>query len=135
MKRFLHLKRYIKLLKTNKQILEKSKVNGNPNGIKYDWIYRLYTVLVLPLNDKENMEKYGYYYMDNMVKGHIAAINEFLFELGILEYVRIDTKNVEQLDQYNIRIVLRFKFLNLKLSALYLSKCCLYQNDITLILR
>jgi hypothetical protein len=114
MKRFLHLIRYIKLIKKNKLVLEKSRINENPNGIKYDWIYRLYTVLVLPLEDKENIDRYGYFYMDNMVRSHISAINQFLFELGILEYVRVDTENVEQLDRYNVRIVLRFKFLNLR---------------------
>ena len=114
MKRFLHLIRYIKLLKANKITLEKSRINDNPNGIKYDWIYRLYTVLVLPFDDKENIDRYGYFYMDNMVKNHISAINQYLFDLGILEYVRVDTENVEQLDRFNVRIVLRFKFLNLK---------------------
>ena len=49
-----------------------------------------------------------------MVKAHIASMNEYLFSLGILEYVTIDSDNIEQLDQFNIRIVLRFKFMNLK---------------------
>ncbi len=61
MRRFLHLIRYIKLLKMNKKILAESRINDNPNplGIQYDWIDRLYTVLNLPFEDKENVDKYG----------------------------------------------------------------------------
>lgn len=116
MRRFLHLMRYIKLLKQNKKVLADSRINNNPNplGIQYDWIYRLYTVLNLPFEDKENVDKYGYYYVDNMVRAHIIEMNNFLLELGILEYVALDTDNIQQLDEFNIRIVLRFKFLNLK---------------------
>jgi hypothetical protein len=116
MRRFLHLIRYIKLLKLNKKILADSRINNNPNplGIQYDWIYRLYTVLNLPFEDKENIDKYGYYYIDNMVRTHIGQINNFLFELGLLEYVALDTENIQQIDDNNIRIVLKFKHLNLK---------------------
>ena len=116
MRRFLHLLRYMKLLKKNKKVLADSRINQNPNplGVQYDWIYRLYTVLNLPFEDKENMDKYGYYYIDNMVRAHVAEINNFLFELGLLEYVTLDTENIQQIDQFNVRIVLRFKYLNLK---------------------
>lgn len=121
MKSFLHLFRYIKLLKANKQVLADSRIDENPNplGIQYDWIYRLYTVLNLKFEDQENVDKYGYYYVDNMVRKHITEINNYLFELGILEYVQLDTKNIQQLDQYNIRIVLKFKYLNLKFWAIF----------------
>lgn len=116
MKKFLHLRRYIKLLKTNKQVLADSRINKNPNplGIQYDWIYRLYTVLNLPFEDDENVDKYGYYYVDNMVRTHITEINNFLFEMGLLEYVKLDTENIQQLDDHNVRIVLIFKYMNLK---------------------
>jgi hypothetical protein len=119
MKRFLHLFRYMRLLKKNKKALADSRINENPNpkGIQYDWIYRLYTVLNLPFDDKENIDKYGYYYMDNMVQNHVVAINEYLFQLGILEYVTLDTDKIEQLDSNNIRIVMKFKYLNLKFWA------------------
>jgi len=116
MRRFLHLIRYIRLLNKNKNVLSNSRINNNPNplGIQFDWIYRLYTVLNLPFEDKENIKKYGYYYVDNMVKTHVVEINNFLFELGILEYVTLDTQNIQQIDDYNIRIVLKFKYLDLK---------------------
>lgn len=117
MKRFLYLIRYIRLLNKNKKVLSDSRVNNNPNplGIQFDWIFRLYTVLNLPFDDKENMDKYGYYYIDNMVRTHVSEINNFLFELGILEYVELDTDNIIQIDDNNIRIVLKFKYLNIKL--------------------
>ena len=104
---------YLKKALTNSRINK----NLNPLGIKYDWIYRLYTVLNLPFEDSENIDKYGYYYVDNMVKGHVAAMNDFLFEIGILEYVELDTENIKQIDDYNYRIVLKFKYLNLKFWA------------------
>ena len=116
MKRFLYLIRYVRLLKNNKKVLTDCRINNNPNplGIQYDWIYRLYTVLNLPLDDEVNMDKYGYYYVDNMVRAHVSEISSFLLELGILEYVTLDTENIQQIDQYNIRIVLKFKYLDLK---------------------
>jgi hypothetical protein len=122
MKKFIHLIKYIKLLKKNKSKLSESRINNNPNplGIQYDWIFRLYTVLNLPFDDKENVDKYGYYYLDNMVREHVAKINDFLFEIGLLEYVVLDTENIVQIDQYNIRIVLKFKYLNLKILARFL---------------
>lgn len=122
MKRFLHLIRYIKLLKKNKKVLADSRINDNPNplGIQYDWIYRLYTVLNLPFEDEEFIKKYGFqntknvYYVENKVKLHIVEINKFLFELGILEYVTLDLDNIKQLDEFNVRIALKFKYLDLK---------------------
>ena len=116
MKRILYLIRYIRLLKKNKKVLSDSRINRNPNplGIQYDWIGRLYTVLNLPFEDKDNIKKYGYYYIDEMVKNHIVEINNFLFSLGLLEYVKLDLENIQQIDDNNIRIVLEFKYLNLK---------------------
>jgi len=114
MKRFKYLFRYIKLLKQHRETLLNSKIEKNPSGIKFDWVYRLYTVLNLPVDDKENIKRYGIYYIDNMVKNHIAKMNKFLLSLGLLEYVRIDTKNVIQIDDFNVKIVLRFKWLNLR---------------------
>lgn len=122
MKRFLYLIKYIRLLKKNKKTLAESRINDNPNpkGIQYDWIYRLYTVLNLPFEDQENIDKYGYYYMDNMVQNHVVAINKYLFEIGLLEFVVLDTENIQQIDNNNVRIVLKFKYLNLKFWARFL---------------
>ncbi len=114
MKRFIYFIRYVKLLKKHKENLLNSRVENNPSGIRYDWLYRLYTVLNLPPNDRENIKRYGVYYIDNMVKNHISRMNEFLLKLGILEYVRIDTKSIVQIDDFNVKIVLRFKWLNVK---------------------
>ena len=60
MRRFLHLFRYIKLLKKSKKVLAESRIKDNPNplGIQYDWIYRLYTVINLPFENKEEEEKF-----------------------------------------------------------------------------
>ena len=119
MKKILHLIRYAKLLKKNKKVLAESRINNNPNplGIQYDWIYRLYTVLNLPFEDKENIDTYGYYYVDEMVKTHVREISNFLFSLGMLEYVELDVENIQQIDQFNVRIILKFKHLDLKFWA------------------
>lgn len=114
MKRFKHFFRYIRLLKEHKETLLNSRIENNPSGIKYDWVYRLYTVLNLPPNDQQNIKRYGVYYIDNMVKNHVAKMNNFLLKLGILEYVRLDTDNIIQIDEFNVKIVLKFKYLNIK---------------------
>jgi hypothetical protein len=119
MKKIFHLFKYISLLKKNKKILADSRINNNPNplGIQYDWIFRLYTVFNLPFFNDSDMNKYGY----NFVNNNIVEINNFLFELGILEYVTLDSKNIKQIDKYNIRIVLKFKYMDLKKWAIFLT--------------
>jgi len=62
------------------------------------------------------MDKYAYNYINNT----IVEINNFLFNLGILEYVKLDTKNIKQIDKYNIRIVLRFRYMDLKKWVIFL---------------
>jgi len=114
MKRIKYLYRYIKLLKENKEILLESRINNNPSGVRYDWLYRLYTVVNLPQEDEQNVKRYGWQYVDEMVKNHIVKMNEFLLYLGILEYVNIDEESVIQIDDFNVKIVLKFKWLNLK---------------------
>ena len=118
MKRLYHLYKYIRLLKNNKKILADSRINNNPNplGIQYDWIGRLYTVINLPFFDEKDMDKYAYNYINNT----ITEINNFLFNLGILEYVKLDTKNIKQIDKFNIRIVLRFRYMDLKKWIIFL---------------
>jgi hypothetical protein len=74
-------------------------------------------VLNLPFDDKDNIEKYGYYYIDSMVRNHVNEISNFLLEIGLLEFVALDTENIQQIDDYNIRIVLKFKYLNTKVLA------------------
>ena len=72
---------------------------------------------------KDDEERYGFQnkknelYIDNAVRTHIIQINNFLFELGILEYVDLDIKNINQIDDNNIRIVLKFKYINVKFLA------------------
>ena len=79
-----------------------------------------FTLLNIPFENEEEVEKYGFqsnkneFYLDNLVKSHISKMGNFLFELGILEYVELDYDNIKQLDDNNIRIVLKFKYLNLK---------------------
>lgn len=114
MKKIRYFFRYITLLKKHRETLQNARIENNPSGIRYDWLYRLYTVLNLPPDDQENIKRYGIYYVDNMVKNHIAKMNEFLLQLGILEYVQIDTKRIIQIDDFNVKIVLKFKWLNVK---------------------
>ena len=58
--------------------------------------------------------------MDNMVQLHVVEINKYLFDLGILEYVELDTENIKQIDNNNIKIVLKFKYMNLKTLARFI---------------
>ncbi len=114
MKKIKYLRKYIKLLKFNEETLLNSHINDNPSGIRYDWLYRLYTVINLPEDDEQNVKRYGWSYVDEMVKNHIVKVNEFLFQLDMLEYVDLDVENVIQLDEFNVKIVLKFKWINLK---------------------
>jgi hypothetical protein len=101
-----YFKLYKKLLKNNKDTLF-LKYN-----IKVDNIYRCYTVINFPPHEQENLRQYGYQYIDNHVRKYLRDIEEFFSHLGLFEMVGVS--ELKQLDDYNVLIILEFKFLNSK---------------------
>ena len=76
----------------------------------YDRIHRFYTVLNLPPNTTENIQKYGYTYMDNETRKFIKELNEQFLKYGLFELVGLS--KADQINETSIHIVVEFKLLS-----------------------
>jgi hypothetical protein len=77
--------------------------------MNYDRAYRFYTVLNLPPDTAENIQKYGYHYMDNETKKFIRDLNLQFQKYGLLELVGLS--KADQIGPTNILVVVEFKLL------------------------
>ena len=77
--------------------------------IKYDNVYRLYTVLNLKPNTTENIQKYGYRYMDNETRKFIIELKEQLSKYGLFELVGLS--KADQISESSIHIIVEFSLL------------------------
>lgn len=77
--------------------------------MNYDKVYRFYTVLNLPPETADNIQKYGYHYMDNETKKFIRELNLQFQKYGLLELIGLS--KADQIGPTNILIVVEFKLL------------------------
>lgn len=77
--------------------------------MNYDRVYRFYTVLNLPPDTAENIQKYGYRYMDNETKKFIKELNLQFQKYGLFELVGLS--KADQIGPTNILVVVEFKLL------------------------
>lgn len=77
--------------------------------IKYDKAYRVYTVLNFPPNTAENIQKYGYRYLDNETRKFLADLNNQFQKYGLLELIGLS--KADQLSETSVHIVVEFKLL------------------------
>ena len=104
---------YRKILKNNiKSLRENILANVDENiyvikDIQLDWLCRLYTVLNFQEQTKENLDKYGYHYMDNEVKKFVKNLELELKDMGLFELYGLD--KADQLDKDKVLIVIDFK--------------------------
>lgn len=109
-KKFKLLFTYIKIILNNKSVLNESY------KIRYDYIFRLYTIINIPTDlipeaydlKKSDIDKLSQSYVsDSMVN-----ISSLLNKIGLIElYVVYDLKKV---DKYSYLVVIGFKFLKLE---------------------
>ena len=109
------LREYIKTLKTYTQDIKQHFIDNKNNfsydiiDMNYDNVYRFYTVLNLKPNTTENIQKYGYRYMDNETKKFLAELDSQFKKYGLFELYGM-TK-ADQISETSIHIVVEFKFL------------------------
>lgn len=77
--------------------------------MNYDHVYRFYTVLNLPPDTAENIQKYGYRYMDNETKKFIKELNLQFQKYGLFELVGLS--KADQIGPTNILVVVEYKLL------------------------
>ncbi len=104
--KFRYLKEYRKTIKQYESILEK-KYN-----LRIDWVYRCYTVLNFGEDLQEDLQKYGYSFLDSEVRKYIRDVQDFYREIGLFELVGYST--IDQIDENNVLIVFEYAHLNTK---------------------
>ena len=109
-KKFKLLFTYIKIILNNKSVLNESY------KIRYDYIFRLYTIINIPTDlipeaydlKKSNIDKLSQSYVSDFM----VNISSLLNKIGLIElYVVYDLKKV---DKYSYLVVIGFKFLKLE---------------------
>lgn len=105
-KKYKFLLSYIRTINKNKEIY------SNRFNMKFDWVYRGYTVLTFPPDIMTNIDKYGYDYLDTEVKRYISDLTAFNKEIGLVELVGLD--RADKIGANVVLIVTRYRFLNTK---------------------
>ena len=109
-KKFRLLFTYIKIILNNKSVLNESY------KIRYDYIFRLYTIINIPTDlipeaydlKKSDIDKLSQSYVSDFM----VNISSLLNKIGLIElYVVYDLKKV---DKYSYLVVIGFKFLKLE---------------------
>lgn len=109
-KKFRLLFTYIKIILSNKSVLNESY------KIRYDYIFRLYTVINIPIDlipeaydlKKSDIDKLSQSYVSDFM----VNISSLLNKIGLIElYVVYDLRKV---DKYSYLVVIGFKFLRLE---------------------
>ncbi len=128
------LRVYIKTIKLHTQDIKKHFTENPQNftyqilDMDYDRVYRFYTVLNLPPNSTENIQKYGYRYLDNETKKFVHDLNIQFQKYGLFELVGMS--KADQINESSVHIVVEYKLLkttkiakNLILLSLLLIGC------------
>ena len=97
---------YHKFLKQNKKELH------DTYGISIDWIGRMW--VVVNFTDKlemENIDKYGYPLLDELVVKYVSNLDKFFMKEGMYEFVALD--NVDRIEKYSVLVVINFSLFDL----------------------
>ena len=109
------LRSYTKTLKKHTPDIRNYFIENRKNftyqikDMNYDRVFRFYTIINLPPNTTENVQKYGYRYMDNETKKFVAELNKQFKKYGLLELVGLS--KADQINETSILIVVEYKLL------------------------
>jgi len=98
-------KEYKKVLDTNRELLKEK------HNLEIDWVYRMWKIYTVPIEDRYNIYQYGQKYLNELVSKDLAEIDKTMLNLGLVEIVGII--NFDIVDNFNVRIVISYKFYNL----------------------
>lgn len=89
------------------------------NGLKIDWVNRMYKTFTLSDDDIEQIKLYGNSYVKTLIEKEQVKIENTLIELGLGELVALI--ELEQLNEKQIGMAFRFKFFDTaKISSILL---------------
>lgn len=113
-KKYKLLLSYIKILKIHTKDIKNHFISNHSNSyiikdMNYDKVYRFYTVLNLKPNTTENVQKYGYRYLDNETRKFIVELNQQFKKYGLMELIGLS--KADQINENSIFIVCEFSLL------------------------
>lgn len=109
------LRFYIKTLKKHTNDIRNHFIENSNNftykiiDMDYDRVYRFYTVINMSPNTVENIQKYGYRYLDNETKKFISELNKQFQKYGLLELVGLE--KADQINDNSVLVVVRYRLL------------------------
>jgi len=98
-------RQYKKILKSNEDVLL------NKHNIRIDWIYRMWKVYNVPVDEQGNIYNYGSKYLNELVKKDLSNIDKTFMLMGLLEISALIETVV--IDDYNVKVVISFKHFDL----------------------
>lgn len=107
-----------KLYKFYKKVIRKNQEELLRNfNIRIDDVNRLYTVINLPPQIDTYGPKDGPRMTAALLKTWLAKLDNFLIKIGIKELTRVET--IQEIDETNYLLVIRFKLFNSEKIATY----------------
>jgi len=109
------LRFYIKTLKKHTNDIRNHFIENSNNftykiiDMDYDRVYRFYTVINMSPNTVENIQKYGYRYLDNETEKFISELNKQFQKYGLLELVGLE--KADQINDNSVLVVVRYRLL------------------------
>jgi hypothetical protein len=98
-------RQYKIILKSNADVLL------NKHNLRIDWIYRLWKVYNVPVDEQGNIYHYGSKYLNELVKKDLSSIDKTFMLMGLLELSALIETVV--IDDFNVKIVISFKHFDL----------------------
>jgi len=92
---------YRKTIRKNKDILLRK------NGLRIDWVNRMYKTYTLTDDDLDQVKSYGTKYIDQMLERDRSKIEETLLDLKIHQFVGL--MEIEPLNERQIGVAFRYK--------------------------
>jgi len=109
------LRFYIKTLKKHINDIRNHFIQNSNNftykivDMNYDRVYRFYTVINMPPNTVENIQKYGYRYLDNETEKFVSELHKQFQKYGLLELVGLE--RADQINDTSVLVVVRYRLL------------------------
>lgn len=99
------LKDYKKIIKQNKDLL------WEEHGLHVDWIYRMWKVYNVPIEERQNVVQYGYRFVDELIKKELGSIDKTFMKINLIELTGLTV--ADRIDDFNVRIVISYKYIDL----------------------
>jgi len=95
---------YIRILRKNEELLKQQ------HNISIDWVWRMYKTYVIPADEVDNVNEYGFKYVNTLVQKEMSRIDKTFIQIGLTEFVGL--MEAVPLSEREIGLAFRFKHLD-----------------------